>query len=229
MKRPAFQFYPADWRNDAALRMCSIAARGLWWEMICIMHMAEPYGYLVAAGRPIDPTGLARVVGESRSDVTRWLAELRAHKVFSTDHTGAIYSRRMIRDEKARDEWRKRQARHRDVTQPVTPMSPRSSDLHSSSSSSEAVQEPGAVAPKPRPKNGVHNLGTRLPDDWRLPEEWKAWALEIRPDWTPQGVVRESISFRDYWIASSGSKAVKRNWLATWRIWIRRAKAEPTL
>lgn len=93
----------------------------------------------------------------------------------------------------------------------------------------QEVQEPGAAAPKSRPKNGVHSLGTRLPDDWRLPEEWKAWALEIRPDWTPQGVVRESISFRDYWIAASGSKAVKRNWLATWRTWIRRAKGEPTL
>lgn len=90
-------------------------------------------------------------------------------------------------------------------------------------------QETGPRGPQTSKKNGVHNLGSRLPDDWRLPEDWKTWALEIRPDWSPQGVVRESISFRDYWISAAGSKAVKRNWLATWRTWIRRAEKEPTL
>ena len=30
MKRPAFQFYPSDWRKDMALQSCSVAARGLW-------------------------------------------------------------------------------------------------------------------------------------------------------------------------------------------------------
>jgi hypothetical protein len=29
MKRPAFQFYPSDWRNNANLRRCSPAARGV--------------------------------------------------------------------------------------------------------------------------------------------------------------------------------------------------------
>lgn len=49
MRRPSFQFYPSDWRNDAGLKLCSMGARGLWIEMICIMHASEPYGHLCAA------------------------------------------------------------------------------------------------------------------------------------------------------------------------------------
>jgi hypothetical protein len=45
-KRPAFQFYPGDWLRDMALRSCSMEARGLWIEMLCLMHDAVPYGHL---------------------------------------------------------------------------------------------------------------------------------------------------------------------------------------
>ncbi len=34
------------WRDDAGLRLCSLAARGLWFEMLCIMFMSENRGYL---------------------------------------------------------------------------------------------------------------------------------------------------------------------------------------
>lgn len=44
MKRPSFQFYPADWRKDANLRRCSPAARGVWMDLLCILHDSEQYG-----------------------------------------------------------------------------------------------------------------------------------------------------------------------------------------
>jgi hypothetical protein len=62
-KRPSFQFYPSDWRNDAGLRLCSISARGLWMDMMCLMHDGEPYGHLTVMGRPIVPEQIARLVG----------------------------------------------------------------------------------------------------------------------------------------------------------------------
>lgn len=46
MKRPAFQFYPGDWRANAKLRRCSWAARGAWVEIICLLHDSEEYGIL---------------------------------------------------------------------------------------------------------------------------------------------------------------------------------------
>ena len=36
-------------------------------------------------------------------------------------------------------------------------------------------------------------------------------------------VDREALQFRDYWLGASGSNAVKLDWSATWRNWVRRA------
>ncbi len=44
MKRPSFQFYPADWRNNAKLRRCSDAARGAWMDILCLLHDMDEYG-----------------------------------------------------------------------------------------------------------------------------------------------------------------------------------------
>jgi hypothetical protein len=46
MKRPAFQFYPADWRNNAKLRRCSVSAQGAWINVLCLMHDSDEYGVL---------------------------------------------------------------------------------------------------------------------------------------------------------------------------------------
>lgn len=154
MKRPAFQFYPADWRKDTALQLCSIAARGLWWEMICLMHEAEPYGHLVAAGVALDAHGLARLVGESSRDVARWLRELEQKQVYSVTEAGIICSRRMVRDERERSDWRDRQNKHRDKARDVTPhVTPPSQASHavllsssSSSSSNHEVSTPTGTA-----------------------------------------------------------------------------------
>lgn len=44
--RPAFQFYPADWRNNSKLRRCSEGARGAWMDILCILHDSDEYGIL---------------------------------------------------------------------------------------------------------------------------------------------------------------------------------------
>lgn len=46
MKRPSFQFYPADWRNNANLRRCSWEARGVWIEVMGLLHDSDTYGVL---------------------------------------------------------------------------------------------------------------------------------------------------------------------------------------
>jgi hypothetical protein len=101
MKRPSFQFYPSDWLRDTALRSCSTGARGLWIDMICFMHEGSPYGYLKVADKVILPTNLARMVGETLEVVQGWLHELEEAGVYDIDN-GAIFSRRMIRDEELR-------------------------------------------------------------------------------------------------------------------------------
>lgn len=63
---------------------------------------------------------------------------------------------------------------------------------------------------------------SRLPADWVLPDDWKAWAKQERPDLDPAAV---ACDFRDYWIAKPGKDGTKLDWLATWRKWVRNANA----
>lgn len=92
------KFYPADWRSDEALRSCSIAARGLWVEMMALMHVAEPCGSLLVKGRRPDKRQLASLCGISEKECGALLIELEGMAVFSRDDDGTIFSRRMRRD-----------------------------------------------------------------------------------------------------------------------------------
>lgn len=44
MKRPSFQFYPGDWQSNTKLRRCSPAARGIWLDILCVLHDSDEYG-----------------------------------------------------------------------------------------------------------------------------------------------------------------------------------------
>ena len=103
MKRPAFQFYPSDWRKDPALSACSLAARGLWIELMCIAHESDAYGHLSINGKAMSAPQLARMVGESQPAISKLLAELSDAGVFSRTEQGVIYSRRMVKDEHIRN------------------------------------------------------------------------------------------------------------------------------
>lgn len=99
MSNPWMKFFPSDWRADPALRICGMAARGLWVEILAIMHEATPRGHLLVNG--VQPTArqLAALVGAAADEVEILLAELEEAGVFSRKRNGVIYSRRMERDE----------------------------------------------------------------------------------------------------------------------------------
>ncbi|WP_053005692.1 helix-turn-helix domain-containing protein [Kiloniella spongiae] len=95
-KLPWFKFFPTDWRADVGLKLCSLAARGLWLEMICIMH--EAGGYLEINGSNVTTLALASLSGSTPQEITALLGELEEAGVFSRDRKGRLYSRRMLRD-----------------------------------------------------------------------------------------------------------------------------------
>ncbi len=101
-KRPSFQFYPSDWLRDTALRSCSIAARGLWMDMICFMHEGTPYGYLKVNHKVILSANLAAMVGVTPEVSTELIDELADAGVVQVDADGVMFSRRMVRDEELR-------------------------------------------------------------------------------------------------------------------------------
>lgn len=103
MKRPAFQFYPADWRKDVELRSCSLAARGLWIDLMCVMHECEPYGHLVLNGKPMTPAQIVNQIGGSEGLVRKLLVELLDSGAARKTADGVIYSKRMVEDERVRN------------------------------------------------------------------------------------------------------------------------------
>lgn len=103
MKRPSFQFYPADWRKEPSLSTCSLAARGLWIELMCVAHESDEYGVLCINGKAMSDAQIARTVGEVPRVITSLVKELEDAAVFSRRQDGSIYSRRMVADEHLRN------------------------------------------------------------------------------------------------------------------------------
>ena len=64
--------------------------------------------------------------------------------------------------------------------------------------------------------------GSRLANDWVLPNEWEYWANKQRPDLNAMQVADQ---FKDFWCAKPGKDGVKLDWAATWRNWVRNQKA----
>jgi hypothetical protein len=86
-KRPAFMFYTKDYMGDSALRLCSAAARGLWVDMLCLMHSGNPYGCLTVStqqgDRPMRMKELCKITSIKPSEGRKLLAELETNNVFS--------------------------------------------------------------------------------------------------------------------------------------------------
>jgi uncharacterized phage protein (TIGR02220 family) len=101
MKMPALQFYPADWRKDPAVQSLSYHDRGVWFEMLCLMHESSERGVLLLNGLPMPEDALARVLGLDNQTLNQTLTTLLNYGAAKRRPEDlAIYSKRMISDEK---------------------------------------------------------------------------------------------------------------------------------
>jgi hypothetical protein len=239
-KYPWMMFYPSDHRADPAVRMCSIAARGLWVEILCLMHEAEPYGHLLSKGTPISNRQLAMVVGVSEIEIEPLLAELENHSVFSRDDSGVMYSRRMVRDFRKRErnaENGKRGGNPRLMGRVKPSVKPR-----------DKVQRPETIGPN----SDSHNAKIVTPESDREREPSlseieffeKTIALEgeahlstcIKPEWKPSvvaiaasfalGMTRNDIDaeLRKFIFRHKEKGSASMDWDATWGNWCERWK-----
>lgn len=107
-KLPAFQFYPSDWRKDPAVQSLSYHDRGVWFEILCLMHESEQRGKLLLNGRKMPDDALARLLGLERQAVLKTLHRLLDAGVASRcPDSGALMNRRMVKDEELRKIRRK--------------------------------------------------------------------------------------------------------------------------
>lgn len=104
MKLPSLQFYPGDWMKDPNLRRCSRAARGMWIDMLCLMFECEDRGILSTGGEPWSDEDIAAAIGGDTSEGLSCISELLRKGVAHRNQSGAIFSKRMVRDEQIRRE-----------------------------------------------------------------------------------------------------------------------------
>ncbi len=127
-----------------------------------------------------------------------------------------------IADKRAKDAERQRKSRtnrkghdaSRDVT--VTECDP---PIDNSSLPPEVYPKEANASFAPR---GRKPKSTRLPIDWQ-PEPLTGETLTMVSVWQPGRIEREIAKFRDYYAGATGRKALKNDWQAGYRNWLRNA------
>lgn len=148
------QFYPADWRKDLAVQALCYHDRGVWFEMLCLMHESSERGVLLLAGQPMPEDVAARLLGLDNQTFNQTLSNLLTYGVAKRrQEDNAVFSKRMVADERL-CEIRRQAGKlggnpallNQGGTTPVKQIPTPSSS--SSSSSSDSKDTPANAAPK---------------------------------------------------------------------------------
>jgi len=109
-KLPFLQFYPSDYLVDT--RVLSLAARGAWVDIICVLHKSSTRGTLTLPAR-----GWARIMGSSEEDFQSALSEIEEMKVGDVirecNGNVSVTCRRMMNESITREQTRLRVQNHR--------------------------------------------------------------------------------------------------------------------
>jgi hypothetical protein len=155
-KFPYMPFYTKDWLSDPALSICHPATRGVWMDLLSVMHELGRVGELTGT-----PEQLASWGRCSPAQLAHTLTDLKTSKAADvTERNGmvTVVNRRMKREYKEREASRLRVGRHRRngaVTPYVTPLKQPSAE---SESESESESKTPLTA---EPLNVVQGSGAR--------------------------------------------------------------------
>lgn len=236
MKRPAFQFYTKDWQTNLKLRRCSPAARGVWMDVLCLMHQSEEYGVLRWPLKEIANTAGAALplVKELVSKgVLKGGDQGCAPYIFTPKHAGkegapvvlleatraaCWYSSRFIRDEYVRG--RRGESTRFDAENQPPNRQPKGG-LGEQSGYGPPVSNLQSTDPLKKPT--VSNEGgaatpratRKCPKSFNVTDELLAWAAEQHPT---VDAAHETEKLRDHTFGNAIS-----DWAGAWRNWIRRA------
>ena len=101
--KPAQQWYWDDWFAAFDVRLCSLAARGLWVDMLGIMWKAEIRGTLTKNGVKVNSKTLAKITNSTIREINKLLEELEDKNVFSRLDDGTIICRRVFNESGRKD------------------------------------------------------------------------------------------------------------------------------
>lgn len=227
---PWSKFFWNDWETNPKLRLCSLAAQGLWMRLLCLAAKSNPTGFIAVAGRPCSSTDIARLSGVPEQEVESLLGELSRNGVFSRDAQGRIYCRRMVKDNRKRQKLRQNgakggqasflngkgifaQAEQSDEQQTEQGREPQKPESR--------IHKPELPPVGPPAANGRAEVRP-LAVDWALPHDWREIALSR--GWSETAVDKQAVRFKQYFSFGKGS-SVKRSgkgWRQSWLNWIDR-------
>ncbi len=123
MKLPFLQLFTGDWLKDPCVSMLSPAARGIWFDFICVMAESDRSGTITGTRQAL--ARLTRCAPDELSSALNELALCRTAEVKQDDNgLVTVTNRRMAREAKEREMAAKRQQIHREkdiAPPPVTP------------------------------------------------------------------------------------------------------------
>lgn len=128
-KLPFLQLYTGDWLKDPSVSMLSPAARGIWFDFICVMAEHDRSGSITGTRQAF--ARLTRCAPDELAGALNELSLCRTAEII-TDDNGlvTVTNRRMAREAKQRENeakrqqnFRERQAGNAPVTPGVTPPS----------------------------------------------------------------------------------------------------------
>lgn len=219
MKRPSFQFYPNDWTSNPNLRRCTFAEKGIWLDVMCLMHDQEPYGILrwplkeiaeAVKCRPADLSALVRkgvLKGDDKRLIDPFIYVPRSGRkdgepveLLAAQDGPIWYSSRMVKDEYVRTirgestRFGEEQGAAPKVAHKPSPKPPLGDGSSSSSSSSSSPSVKGDTPLKPP---------AWTPPDWVPAEQWADFVKHRKAmrgvpftDAARDGVIRELAKFR---------------------------------
>ncbi len=96
-------FYVGDWLKCPEVRALPPDYRGLWFDLLCYMWESTERGVMVTPnGRPYTDDEIIRMVGLDNQNSGIWLTTLLTGGVCYRRPDGAIFSKRMVKDEQIR-------------------------------------------------------------------------------------------------------------------------------
>lgn len=100
-KNPAATFFWNDWEDDKELKLCSLAAQGLWMRLLCIAARSPEPGIVQMGEHPSTLETalplLSRSVAETVETIRPLIDELLTSGAASLDRHQRIFCRRMVR------------------------------------------------------------------------------------------------------------------------------------
>lgn len=181
-KLPAIQFYPGDWRKDVGVQSLTFHDRGVWFEMLMLMHESPVRGKLMIGGKAASDELISSVLHIDLETFRGTVTTLLDRGICDRDsRTGALMNRRMVRDEQDRsknrkklNDWRNKNKTNGNGNQhetgDVTEKKPLPSSSSSSSSSSSDVRASAApTVPAPELGTDDDEEEANIPDDLPAP------------------------------------------------------------